>query len=151
MQTTKTRLPTPSKNQNKTQPNSASVNGFIGGLPQPRKQSDAHTLLELFQRVSSQPAVMWGDTIIGFGSYHYQYDSGRQGDAPRTGFSPRKAHIVIYITLGFSQQQPLLAALGKHKTSVSCLYINKLADIDLAVLEQIIQADWDLMNEKYPN
>lgn len=137
--------------QNKTQPTNASVSAFIEQVPQAQKKSDSLILLEIFQRITGEKPVIWGDSIIGFGSYHYKYASGREGDFLRSGFSPRKANISIYLMLGFSKRQTLLAALGKHKTSVSCLYINKLADIDLAVLEQLIQANLNEMNEKYPS
>lgn len=137
--------------ENKTQPNNASVSGFIAQVAHPQRQADSLVLLDIFQRVTSQTPVMWGESIVGYGSYHYHYASGRQGDFLRTGFSPRKANLSIYIMLGFSQLQPLLNALGKHKTSVSCLYINKLADVDLGVLEEIIQAGWAAMKEKYPS
>ena len=102
------------------------------------------------QEVTGEPPVIWGDSIVGFGTYHYRYKSGREGDWPRTGFSPRKQYLAIYIMPGFSNYEALLARLGKHRTSVSCLYINKLADVDMNVLRQIITAAYKEMAKRYP-
>ena len=94
--------------------------------------------------------MMWGKTIVGYGSYHYIYDSGREGDMCRAGFSARKNALTLYCMSGFSQQDDLLGKLGSHKIGKSCLYIKRLSDIDMDILSQIIQKDWDYMNEKYP-
>ena len=102
------------------------------------------------QEVTGEPPVMWGDSIVGFGTYHYRYKSGREGDWPRTGFSPRKQYLAIYIMPGFDSYEALLARLGKHRTSVSCLYINKLADVDLDVLREIIAESHQEMARRYP-
>ena len=93
---------------------------------------------------------MWGPAIVGFGQYHYRYDSGREGDFMRTGFSPRKANMAVYIMPGYSDHSAILARLGKHKSGKSCLNINKLADVDLDVLEELIRAGLADMAEKYP-
>jgi Domain of unknown function (DU1801) len=104
----------------------------------PVRRADAQVLVELMARVSGAPATLWGSSIIGFGSYHYRYDSGREGDMCVVGFSPRKAETVVYIVAGFAEYQELLARLGKHRTGQSCLYIKRLAEIDMTVLEEIV-------------
>ena len=124
---------------NKTQPTSVPVEEFVAGVEHPVRRSDAETLLEMFTRVTGEEPVMWGPSIIGFGQYHYVYDSGREGDAPAVGFSPRKANLTLYVLSDHPEQADLLARLGKHRTSVACLYINKLSDVDLDVLEQLVQ------------
>lgn len=124
---------------NKTQPTAVPVEEFVAGVEHPVRRSDAETLLEMFTRVTGEEPVMWGPSIIGFGQYHYVYDSGRKGDAPAVGFSPRKANLTLYVLSDHPDQADLLARLGKHRTSVACLYINKLSDVDLDVLEQLVQ------------
>lgn len=124
---------------NKTQPTAVPVEEFVAGVEHPVRRSDAEALLEMFTRVTGEEPVMWGPSIIGFGQYHYVYDSGREGDAPAVGFSPRKANLTLYVLSDHPDQADLLARLGKHRTSVACLYINKLSDVDLDVLEQLIQ------------
>lgn len=125
--------------ENVTQPTSADPEAFIAALENPTRQADAKLLVEMMTTVSGQPPVMWGSSIIGFGSFHYTYASGREGDTPMIAFAPRKAHLVLYISLQAEDNQKLLETLGKHKTSVACLYINKLADIDLSVLQKMIE------------
>ena len=122
----------------KTKPTQVSVDAFIAGVEKPIRRADALVLREMFERVTGEPAVMWGPTIVGFGAYHYRYASGHEGDMCRTGFSPRSANLVLYVG-GFPEYEALLAKLGKHKRSKACLYLNKLADVDLAVLEEIVQ------------
>ena len=129
--------------ENKTQPTSASVAAFIDAIDNPRRRADALTALALYEDVTRLPAVMWGPSIIGFGSTHYIYESGREGDMPLAGFSPRKANMTFYVGDSFPGASALYARLGKHRKSVACLYVNKLADIDLAVLRQIIASDFD--------
>lgn len=136
--------------ENKTKPSATSPADFIAILEHPTRRSDAETILALMQRITGWEPRMWGASIIGFGEYHYMYESGREGDFMRTGFSPRKANLVLYIMPGYSDYADKLARLGKHKIGKSCLYINKLADIDMAVLEEIIQAGLDDMAKKYP-
>ncbi|WP_223786887.1 DUF1801 domain-containing protein [Marinicella meishanensis] len=135
---------------NKTQPTDASVVKFLTGVTPEQKRQDAFTLLEMMERLSGYQAQMWGPSIVGFGQYHYRYDSGREGDFMRIGFSPRKANISLYIIAGFEQHQELLDQLGKHKTGKSCLYVNKLSDIKLRVLEQLITEELAFMAKKYP-
>ena len=133
----------------KTRPTRASVDRFLASIEHPRRRADARTLLPLFERVTGSKARMWGESIVGFGEYHYVYASGREGDWPVTGFSPRKQNLSIYIMPGFSDYQDLLGKLGKHKHSVSCLYINKLDDIDPEVLEALIAASVSRMQTLY--
>ena len=121
----------------KTKPNKNSVAGFIKSVEE-RRREDCKALLSLMKRITRKKPTMWGDSIVGFGKYHYKYESGREGDWFVTGFSPRKQNISIYIMPGFSKYQTILKKLGKHKTSVSCLYINKLAEIDIKQLEKLI-------------
>ncbi len=141
---------------NKTAPTNADVAEFIAKIEPAAKQEAANVLLELFDKVTGHPAKMWGPSIIGFGSYHYKYESGREGDSARTGFSPRKAKIVIYLLGGYSnpatqkKMDDLRDRLGKHSVGKSCLYINKLADIDLDILEQMIRIDKAYMDDRYP-
>ena len=119
------------------------------GTPRLRRE-DARTLLALMSRITGWEAKMWGPSMIGFGEYHYRYESGREGDFLRTGFSPRKTGMVVYILPGYQDYSDRLSRLGKHKLGKSCLYINKLADIDLSVLEELVRAGLDDMEKKYP-
>ncbi|MFN3257115.1 MAG: DUF1801 domain-containing protein [Ilumatobacter sp.] len=111
---------------------------FIAGIEHPTRRADALALVELMARVTGWTPTMWGPTMIGFGHYRYQYDSGHRGEYFVTGFSPRKAHQVVYVMSGLERLEAQLAELGKHRSSKSCLYINKLVDVDLAVLEAIV-------------
>jgi len=124
--------------ENKTKPTQQSVAAFIDALADPVKSADARALVKLMQRLTGEKPWMWGPSIIGFGSYHYTYESGRQGDMPVVCFSPRKAAIVLYSLMGASGSEKLLAKLGKHTTGKGCLYIKKLSDVDLKVLEELI-------------
>ena len=123
---------------------------LIDQLEHETRREDAKTLLEMMTRVTGWPGKIWANNQIGFGSYHYKYDSGREGDCMRTGFSPRKSHLVVYIMPGYTDFSEILARLGKHKLGKSCLYINKLSDVDLIVLEELIRAGLKDMEEKYP-
>ena len=134
----------------KTQLNDASVDDFLAGVGNPRRRQDSAKVLGLMQDITGEAPRMWGDSIVGFGSYHYHYKSGREGDWPRIGFSPRKQYLAIYIMPGFGDYQDLLTRLGKHRTSVSCLYINKLADVDKDVLCEIMAAAYQEMARRYP-
>lgn len=131
--------------ENKTKLTAASVDGFIHSLPEPR-QADARTLVKLMQSVSRQKAKMWGPSIIGFGSYHYRYESGREGDMPLVCFSPRKTGNVVYVCL--TDKTPL-DKLGKHKLTGGCLHIKKLSDVDAAVLKTIIARSYAEMRDKH--
>ena len=134
----------------KTKLNDASVQSFLEGIEHPRRREDAAILLDLFCEVTGAQAKMWGASIVGFGTYHYVYKTGQEGDWPRTGFSPRKQNLSIYIMPGFGCFEDLLGRLGKHKLGRSCLYINKLADIDVAVLRELIGASLEEMERLYP-
>ena len=134
----------------KTKPTGVAVDAFIDAVAHPQRREDARRVRAMMERLSGQPAAMWGPSIIGFGSYHYKYDSGREGTMCRLGFSPRKAELVLYVLTEAADQDPLLARLGKHKTGKCCLYIKKLADVDEAVLEELIAGTLAYMNEKYP-
>src|SRR5712691_11252168 len=137
--------------ENKTKPTKSSVAAFIDELADETRRADAKALVKLMQSATGEKPKMWGPSIIGFGSYHYAYDSGREGDMPLIGFSPRKAATVLYITTGFSGSQALLAKLGKHTMSGSCLHIKKLTDVDQKVLEGIVAKSAATMREKYPS
>ena len=121
--------------ENKTKPTKLSVAAFISGLTDQARRADAKTLVKLMQNASGEKPQMWGPSIIGFGSYHYTYDSGREGDMPLVGFSPRKAATVLY---GMGEGKALLAKLGKHTTGKGCVYIKNLADVDQQVLAAMV-------------
>jgi hypothetical protein len=123
---------------NKTKPTKLSVAAFIDALPDETRRTDAKALVKLMQSATGEKPKMWGPSIVGFGSYHYTYESGREGDTPLAGFSPRKAATVLYGVTGLSDSDELLAKLGKHTTGGGCLYIKKLADVDRKVLEALI-------------
>ncbi|MDH3660425.1 MAG: DUF1801 domain-containing protein [Alphaproteobacteria bacterium] len=123
----------------KTAPTTVEPAAFIDAVPSPTRRNDAKTLLDLFGRVTGLEPVMWGPSIVGYGRYRYTYESGREGEFLMTGFSPRKANLVIYIMPGYRDLSAVLARLGKHRTGKACLYINKLADIDLDVLAVMIE------------
>src|SRR6266516_6400352 len=120
--------------ENKTTPNDQDVEQFLNSFDDERKRKDSFTILELMKQVTGIEPRMWGSSIVGFGSYHYTYESGREGDMPLAGFSPRKAATVLYNMTGFSDSEALRAKLGKHTTGGGCLYIKKLADVDAKIL-----------------
>lgn len=128
--------------ENKTKPTTASVDEFIASVDVTRRREDAQVLLELYANVTKQPAVMWGPSIIGFGTRSFSYDSGREGITPTAAFSPRKSNLTLYVGDKFDAAAELYSQLGKHKKSVACLYINKLADIDIQILREIIEKDY---------
>ena len=133
----------------KTLVNDADVTDFINTVPDEVKKKDSFTLLEMFVEVTGEKPKMWGTSIIGFGQYHYKSERSKQeGDWPLIGFSPRKQNLTLYIMPGFDDFADLLSQLGKHKTSVGCLYINKLADVDLPVLKELIRDSYQAMKEK---
>ena len=124
--------------ENKTKPTTLSVTAFIEALPDDARRADAKALVKLMRSATGEKPAMWGPSIIGFGSYHYKYESGREGDMPVAGFSPRKAATVIYGLTGSNGSEALLAKLGKHTAGKGCLYIKKLADVDPKVLEALV-------------
>lgn len=124
--------------ENKTKPTEASVDGFLDAVADPQRRSDAHAILSLIERVSGEKAQMWGPSIVGCGRYHYTYESGRQGDSCRLGFSPRANEFALYVGAGSPDAAPLLARLGKHRMGKGCLYIKRLCDVDAGVLESLV-------------
>ena len=136
--------------ENKTQPTAQVVSEFIATVEPHRKRDDAGALDVLFRKITGWPPRMWGPSIIGYGQYHYIYDSGREGDFLATGFSPRKANLVIYIMPGYADFSDILGRLGKHKLGKSCLYINKLADVDIEVLGELVRAGLDDLSSRWP-
>lgn len=124
---------------NKTQPTEASVREFLDGVENETRRADAKQVLELMREVTGEEPRMWGPSIVGFGAYRYRYESGREGDWFLAGFSPRKSNLVVYIMSGFPRHAELMERLGKHRTGKSCLYINRLDDVDLDVLRELVR------------
>lgn len=139
------------KAENKTKATSVSPESFIETVEHDVRRADAKLLLDLFADVTQLVPRMWGPSIIGYGRYHYKYESGREGEFMMTGFSPRKANQVIYIMPGYTDHSAVLDRIGKYKIGKSCLYINKLADIDLDVLRELIIAGFEDMKSRYPD
>lgn len=130
---------------NKTTPNDQNVEQFINAISDERKRKDSFTLLELMKQVTAMEPRMWGSSIIGFGSYHYKYESGREGDTILAGFSPRKQNLTLYNMGNFARRDDLLKKLGKYTTSGSCLYIKRLDDVDLHILKNLIDESFKHM------
>ena len=135
--------------ENKTKPTRASVTAFLNSVEDTQKRADCRKVAAMMRRATGKRAKMWGPSIVGFGTYHYKYDSGRAGDFMLTGFSPRKQALSVYIMPGFSGYDAQLKKLGKYKTGKSCLYIRRLADVDERVLEQLISKSVQDMRDKY--
>lgn len=135
----------------KMKENDNSVIEFIENVENEKKKADAYQLLEIFEEVTGYKAKMWGPSIIGFGSYHYKYASGREGDAPLSAFSPRKAKISLYLDYESEEREKLLENFGKHTKSKACIYVNKLADIDTNVLKNLIKHTVEKYQHLYPN
>lgn len=133
----------------KTKENNASVTEFLKNIEDETKRKDCRVLLSMMKEITGKKPKMWGDSIVGFGNYHYKYKSGREGDWFVTGFSPRKQNLTVYIMCGFDDYEPLLKKLGKHKTAVSCLYIKRLDDVDGDVLRELIAKSVEDMAEIY--
>ena len=136
--------------ETKMQAHDGDVTAFIEAVTDEKQRADAHVIAATMTRLSGEPPKMWGSSIIGFGHYHYKYDSGREGNSLRIGFSPRKGQTVLYLPGSISGQTNLLARLGKHKQGKGCLYIKRLADVDAGVLEALVRASVDYMDEAYP-
>jgi hypothetical protein len=134
----------------KTRPNEASVESFLDSVADDGKRADARALLDLMREVTGEEPVMWGGTIVGFGTYRYRYDSGREGDWFLTGFSPRKQNLTLYVMAGFDRYDQLMARLGKHRTGKSCLYLNRLSDVDTGVLRELVGRSVAHMKSTYP-
>lgn len=133
----------------KTKENDESVIEFIESVDSPKKREDAYKLLDIFTETSGYEAKMWGPSIIGFGSYHYKYESGHEGDAPLVGFSPRKAKISLYFATGDTKRDEILKTFGKHTSGKACVYINKVADIDVEVLRELIKESITFLKKMY--
>jgi len=133
----------------KTKKNDASVADFLNAVEKDQKRADAWTILEMIQTITGDEPSMWGDSIVGFGAYHYETKAGTKGDWPVVGFSPRKRNLTLYVMPGFGEFDDLLSKLGKHKTGVGCLYINKLADVDLDVLRDLVAQSVEHMRANY--
>ena len=135
--------------ENKTQAGKASVAQFLNAIENDHRRADAKTVASMMRKATGKRARLWGTSIVGYGSYHYKYDSGREGDAALVGFSPRKQNLAIYIMPGFEPFAALMKKLGKYKTGKSCLYINKLDDVDQDVLQQLIERSVKVMRDRY--
>ncbi|WP_299089723.1 DUF1801 domain-containing protein [uncultured Metabacillus sp.] len=135
----------------KTKETDSSVIEFIEQVESPKKREDAYKLLDIFTETSGYEAKMWGPSIIGFGKYHYKYKTGHEGDAPLVGFSPRKAKISLYFATGDTERDELLKDFGKHTTGKACVYINKVADVDIEVLKKLILQSIKFLKETYPD
>lgn len=134
----------------KTKPEARLVSDFLAEVPSDERRQDAHALIEIYQDITVYEPVMWGPSIIGFGSYHYQYASGHQGAAPAAGFSPRAANLTLYFADGFEHHSDLLVSLGSPKVGKSCLYLKRLAEIDIEVLRRLIARSYQAMSETPP-
>ena len=137
--------------ENKTNPTKQNVAAFVDTLTDPARRAEAKALIKLMQSATGEKPKMWGPSIVGFGSYHYKYDSGREGDMPLIGFSPRKAATVLYNMTGFSDSEALLAKLGRHTTGKGCIYIKRLADADPKVLEALTVKSVAAMRARQPS
>jgi len=135
--------------EQKTKPTAVSVKKFLAGVDHDKRRTDALIVNEMMGRITGLKGKMWGKSIVGFGKYHYKYASGHEGDWFLTGFSPRKASLVLYIMPGYGEFDAIMARLGKHKTGRACLYINKLEDVDMKVLEELITKSVAWMRKKY--
>ena len=133
----------------KTTPTRASVDAYIDAVEDAQKRADCRAVAAMMAEVTGAPAQMWGPSIVGFGSYHYRYASGREGDFMETGFAARKRAITLYIMAGFSEYGDLLAKLGKHDTGKSCLYVKRLADVDQAVLREMVERSVAWIRARY--
>ena len=123
----------------KTKPTDQSVTDFLNKIPEPERRADCFAVAKIMEEITGKKPKMWGPSIVGFGSYHYKYASGREGDWPVAGFSPRKKDLTVYLTMGFEKHRELMEKLGKHSTSKSCLYLKRLSDIHLPTLKKLIK------------
>ena len=136
--------------ETKTKPTGMTVDAFLDAVTDPQRRADGRTLRDMFERITGEPATMWGPSIVGFGSYDYKYDSGHSGTMCRLGFSPRKAELVLYVLTEDGKERALLRRLGKHRTGKCCLYVKRLSEVDVNVLETIVVASLAYMDSKYP-
>ena len=136
--------------ETKTKPTALSVADFIAAVEDPKRREDATALVAIIEDETGEKATMWGSSIIGFGRYHYRYDSGHEGDACLVGFSPRKANLVLYMTADEPERSERLTRLGKHKSGKGCVYVNRLADLDEAVLREMARVSVETLKARYP-
>ena len=134
----------------KTKPTEIKVEDFLNAVDNEKKRQDSYTIIKIMKEITKQEPYMWGPSIIGFGTYHYKYDSGHEGDAPVAGFSPRKDAFSIYIMAGFTGYQELMDKLGKYKMGKACLYVKKLEDIDIEILKELIKKSVEYCKQIYP-
>ena len=137
--------------QLKTKPTEASVENYLNKIADPRQRADCQAICALMEKITGFEPRMWGPSIVGFGSYHYRYESGHEGDAPLAGFALRKPEIVVYIAEEFESREELLQQLGKHKTGKVCVYIKRISDVDVGVLERLVKDSMAEMRGKYPS
>jgi hypothetical protein len=134
----------------KTKPTAINAASFLDKIADEKVRKDCDVLIQMMEKATGEKPLMWGPSIIGFGKYHYKYDSGYEGDICLTGFSPRKGNLSLYVLAGFEGQSALLSKLGKHKAGKGCLYIKKLEDVNLDVLESLVKQSVDFLSKKYP-
>lgn len=143
------------KYEAKTRITEMAVEDFLAAVSESRRREEGAVIDAIHRRVTGLAPRMWGPSMVGYGSYRYRYASGHEGEAMRAGFSPRKSALTIYLMGDYCDRQPeadaLFAKLGKHRTGASCLYINRLSDVDIAVLEQLVRLSWEAMNARYPD
>lgn len=135
----------------KTQPQDGSVEAFLDGIENEGRREDCRAVAQLMREVTGEDPVLWGPSIVGFGSYHYRYESGREGDWFLTGFAPRKTALTLYIMAGFPRFDELMERLGRYRTGKSCLYVNRLDDVDLDVLRELVTRSVEHMRAAYPS
>ncbi len=138
------------KNKNITTENDNSVTAYLSAIADEKKRNDCAAIIELIHKQTKLAPKMWGTAIVGFGSYHYKYESGREGDAPLAGLAARANAITLYLSLKEEEREELLSKFGKHKTGKGCIYVQKLEDIDLAILKKMVEVSIDNMKKKYP-
>lgn len=137
------------KEKNKTSINEGDVMAFLNGLEDEKRKVDSFKTLEIMSNITNEEPKMWGGSIVGFGDYHYKYESGREGDFFKVGFSPRKQNLTLYIMAGFDKFEELMSQLGKYKTGKSCLYIKKIEDVDIDILKELVTESYKFMTAKY--
>lgn len=130
-------------------PTDVAVAAHLAAVERPEQRADAEALVQMMRRLTGEEPKMWGPSIVGFGRYHYKYESGHEGDAPLAGFAPRKGNTVVYLTPGFAEGNADLQRLGKHKASKGCLYIKRLSDVDVAVLEELVRTSIEVTRQRY--
>lgn len=136
--------------ETRTRPTAVSVEEFIAAVEHPGRREDAMALVALMEAETGEKATMWGSSIVGFGRYHYRYESGHEGDACLVGFSPRKANLVLYVAADEVRRADMLARLGKHKSGAGCVYVNRLSDVDEAVVREMTRTSVETLKARYP-